>query len=59
MRSILLTIGFCVLLLGLASSQGLSGQFCIGNQGCLVLNSAGVHLLKDKAATAPVLQQTP
>ena len=50
MRSVLVLIGFCALALVIATSQGMSGQFCLGqNHGCLLVNADGIHLVDNKA----------
>ena len=51
MRSLLLLIGFCAVALVIATSHGLSGQFCLGsNHGCILINGDGLHLVDNKAA---------
>ena len=51
MRALLIVVGFCVVLLVLATSSGVSGEFCVGqNHGCLLVNSDGVHLVSNTAA---------
>lgn len=51
MKTVLYLVGLCVVLLAIASSQGASAHFCIGQQnGCLVLGSEGIHLVSNDEA---------
>ena len=51
MKTLLYIIGLCVVLLVVANSQGASAHFCLGKQnGCLVLGSAGIHLVSNEEA---------
>jgi hypothetical protein len=51
MRGLLVFIGACAVILAVATSNGLSGQVCVGDHNCLVVNSDGVHVV-DKSAVA-------
>jgi hypothetical protein len=51
MRTFLYLVGLCVVLLVVANSQGASVHLCLGKQnGCLVLGSAGIHLVTNDEA---------
>jgi hypothetical protein len=56
MRGIFVFIGVCAVILAIASTKGMSGQFCLGSHSCVVVNGDGVHVV-DQAAVSKL--QTP